>query len=90
MKKQKLPNPGDLVKLYNIGELDSLTMWETWEDYDESGVIFWPKIVGNFHRNEIGVVLEISGSAKGSDGAKILTENSILGWVVAKYLMKMS
>ena len=90
MKKQKLPNPADLVSLYNIGELESVTMWETWEDYDESGVVFWPRIVGNFYKHETAIVLDISGKGKGSAGAKIWTDSNVLGWVVAKYLMKMS
>jgi len=79
--------------LNNIGLMDSLTLWETWDDYDESVLVFWPNIVGIFNKKETAIVIELCNSKdghKGTIGAKVCTEKNIVGWVNVNYLKKIT
>jgi hypothetical protein len=83
----KIPNPGDLVMLYNIGKSTSLVIWASWSDHhDESKDEFWPKIIGELRENETALVFEILYPPKGPIGARICTERNIVGWISAKHL----
>lgn len=81
-----MPEPGNLVVLYNIGKSESLAVWETWEGPEELLDNSWPKIIGRFYKNDLAVLVEIYSSAKGSPGAKICTEKNVIGWVSIKHL----
>lgn len=81
-----MPKPGDLVVVYNIGKSESLAVWGTWEGPEELLGNYWPKIIGRFCKNDVAILLEIYSPLKGSIGAKIYTEKSVVGWVSIKHI----
>jgi hypothetical protein len=88
-KNKKKLKPGDLVVLGTVGKTNSMVVWATWNDYDYSAEKFWPAIVGEFRRGDVALVLEIHQPEVGPLGAKICTQQNIVGWINHRCLIKL-
>ena len=81
-----LPQVGDLVMLHNIGRQDYMVLWSVWEMDLLEKESFFPTIIGEMKKKDLGIVLEIVKPKKGRTGAKVYVHGKPSGWVNAKCL----
>ena len=77
-----------MVVLCNTGQVLSMVLWSSWENYDDDYLHSWPRIEGNIKLEEIAFILEVSYSKNNLHGAKLLTQRNIIGWISANFLKK--